>query len=487
MLSSCGEFGDMNVDPNNPSSAPTATLLTSSQASLSGLLGATTPVLYVQHLAETQYTEDSRYDVTQFDFNGWYTGPLINLQEIIRLNTDENTRDGASAYGSNANQIAVARIMKAYYFHTMTDRWGALPYSEALQGADDFAPAYDSQEDIYRSLLTELTEAAAQIDGGAGVAGDIIFGGNMAAWEGFANLLRANIALRMSDVDAATAQSQFEDAVADGILVEDITFNHLAETNYQNPWYGRFITRTDYAVSEAMIDQLIAFNDPRLPAYAAPALGTVVSKTLTTANYNGMPYGIDAAGDIPNQDVSFITPMIIYTQDAPQYIFSEAQIHFMLAEAAQNGWAVGGTAQGHYEMGIQASFEQWGVMDIGTYTYPNIAAITPANEASLDVIDYATYIAQPGVAWDAANAMDLIATQKWMALFMGGYEAWSEWRRLDAPALTPAVDALNQSGEIPVRHAYPGTESDINADNYAAAVAAQGDDVLDTRLWWDVN
>lgn len=484
LFSSCGEFGDMNLDPNEPSTAPTSTLLTSAQASMSGTVGATLPTLYVQHLAETQYTEASRYGTRQFDFNGFYTGPLINLEEIIRLNTDEATADLASADGSNANQIAVARIMKAFYFQIMTDRWGALPYTDALKGREDFSPSYDMQEDIYAALVTELTEAVAQIDGGSGVSGDIIFSGDMSAWAAFANTLRANLALRMSDADPATAQAQFEDAVSDGLITSSVTFNHLADANYQNPWFGRFITRTDYAVSEALIDQLKAINDPRLPAFAEPALLSVTGDVLDADDYQGMPYGIQNAGDIENASVSFITSNQIYTQDAPQYIMSMAQVNFMLAEAAVKGWSVGGDAESFYNAGIQASLTQWGVMDIGSYVYgPN----SPVEGASLAVLDYADYIAQADVAYSAATAMDQIATQKWIALYLSGYEAWAEWRRLDAPSLTPAPDFQNNSGAIPVRQGYPTSEFDLNRDNYEAAVSAQGEDGLDTNLWWDVN
>ena len=485
-LTACSDFGDMNVDPNSPSVAPTSTLLTNAEASISGLIGATTPTLYVQHLSETQYTEDSRYGTVQFDFNGWYTGPLINLEEIIKVNSDEETRERASAYGSNNNQIAVARILKAYYFGAMTDRWGALPYTEALLGREDFSPAYDMQEDIYPALITELEEAAAQIDGGAGVDGDIIFGGNMGSWARFANTLRANMAMRMSDVSSA-AQGIFEDAVADGLITSDVSFTHLANADYQNPWYARFITRTDYSLSEPLVDELVALNDPRLPAFATPALGTVTSKTLDYSNFVGMPYGVANAGDIPNQNVSFMSQDIIYTQDAPQYIFTVAQVNFMLAEAAVKGWAAGGTAAQFYADGIEASFAQWGVLDIGTYVYPNMNSIAPANEATVDVIDYADYMLQPEVVFNPATAMEQIATQKWIALYLQGYEAWAEWRRLDAPALAPAPDATNNSGLIPVRHGYPSSENDLNGANYDAIVAAQGADNLDTKLWWDAN
>lgn len=468
-LSACDDFGDMNVNPNAPAFVPPSALLTGvftgadgepgtedNDVGITDLIGATTPVLYVQHLSETQYTTSSRYNTIQFDFNGWFSGPLFNLKEIIDRNTNEETREDASAYGSNNNQIAVARILRAYIFQILTDRWGALPYTEALQGELDFSPAYDKQEGIYLDLINELKEAVAQIDGGSGPAGDILFGGNMTRWAEFGNTLRMSLAMRMSGVTTMEedAQSEFEDAVNGGVITSDVMYEYIGETNNQNPWYGRFITRTDYAISNTLVAFLSLRNDPRLPAFAEPA--------SISGTFVGMPYGIIGAGDIENSDISFITSNIIYTQDAPLPIFTVAQVEFFLAEAALKEWNVSGSAQEHYEAGIQASMEQWGVSS-------------------------ASYLSEAGVAWNEANGMQLIGEQKWVAMYLQGYEAWSEWRRIGFPVLTPAPDAMNNSGEIPVRQAYPSSEADINEVNYAAAVATQGDDGLDTHLWWDVD
>lgn len=481
----CDDFGDMNVDPNKPSRAQTSLLLTGALTSIDNVIGATTPVLYSQHLSETQYTESSRYGVVNFDFNGWYTGPLANLEEIIRINTDEATRDLATASGSNANQIAVARILKAYFFHFMTDRWGALPYFEALKGAENFSPAYNTQEEIYNDLFNELREAVAQMDNGAGVGGDILFGGNMNDWAKFANTLRMTMALRISEVDPSLAASEFADAVSGGVFDdEDVEFQFRNETNYQNPWYGRFITRTDYAVSEPLVNYMKATNDPRLPAYADPALSR-----LSAPGYDkfvGMPYGIEAAGDIPNSDVSFMTSDILAGQDHPLYVFTEAQVRFGLAEGMIRGWINGDAEQMYYDA-IRASFETWDVLDVGEVAIDLEPYYGLNQVVEVDVIDFEDFIDQPEVAWDPANAMEQIMTQKWVALYLQGYEAWAEWRRTGFPMLTPAPDAMNTSGLIPRRHGYPTSEFNLNEANYRAAVAAQGADELDTRLWWDVN
>lgn len=456
---SCDDFGDINLDPNNTVSVAPETLLTNSLVSISSITGSATEVLYTQMMSETQYTDASRYVTVNFDFNGWYTGPLANLKHIIDLNTDEATSADALQSGSNANQIAVARILKAYFFHVMTDRWGPLPYTQSLQGRGNLEPAYDSQEAIYTDIIKELKEAVAQMDGGAGVKGDFVLGGDMAHWAKFANSVRAIAAMRMSNVAPQTAQTEFAAAVASGVILSDdesVYYPYLADANNQNPWFARFITRTDYAISSTLVDYMKPLDDPRLPVYADPA--------PNFGDVRGMPYGIDAAGDIPNDDVSFPGNPGVRGQDAPIAVITNAQMNFMLAEAAHRGW-ISGSAQSYYEAGIAASWRQWGVFDQAAYD---------------------AYIANPAVAWDANKAMELIGNQKWVALYLQGMEAWSEWRRTGYPTLTPAPDALSADGEIPRRFGYPTTERDLNATNYSSALQLLGGpDELNTKLWWD--
>lgn len=455
---SCGEFGEMNIDPNNTTSVAPSSLLTSSLRSVASVLGRADELFYVQMWAETQYTDASRYATVNFDFNGWYTGPLIDLKHIIDLNTDEATKADALVSGSNENQIAVARILRAYFFHTMTDRWGPLPYTQALQGRTNLKPSFDSQESIYLDLIKELKEAVAQM-GGAAVKGDFILGGNMEKWRKFANSLRATMAMRMSKVNPALAQSEFAAAVAAGVITsnaDNVMYPYQADANNQNPWFGAFVTRTDYAISETLVDYMKPLGDPRLNKYADPA--------PNYGDVRGMAYGISNAGDIPNDDISFPGFPAVRGQNAPLAVMTSAQMHFLMAEGAQKGW-ISGDAKALYEGGIAESMKQWGVYTDGGFQ---------------------SFIAQPEVAWNAGKAMELIGYQKWVALYMQGIEAWSEWRRTGYPVLSPAPDPLSADGNIPRRHGYPTTERDINAENYSGALQLLGGpDELSTRLWWD--
>src|SRR5687767_9661696 len=144
------DFGDTNVNPNGTAVPSTAALLTNVLAGLGGLAAQTGPGLYAQQISETQYTEVSLYALPRLEFDFTFAGGLMDLQNIININSDPATKDNATKFGANANQIAVARIMKAYIFWTITDRWGDIPYFDALKGAANLSPKYDTQEAIYK-------------------------------------------------------------------------------------------------------------------------------------------------------------------------------------------------------------------------------------------------------------------------------------------------------------------------------------------------
>lgn len=467
------DFGDLNVDPNNPSDPNTALLLTNAiRSGLSSGIGAVTaadPLLYVQQLSEVFYTNASRYSSRIFDYNALYNGPLNDLQTIIDLNTNTETKSKpyVIAGGSNANQIAAARILKAFIFMQMADRWGDIPYSAALKKLEDITPAFDKQQDVYKALLTELKEAAAGIDGGAGPSGDILLGGDMDWWKQWAASIRLTIALRLSKADPGTGKTEFAAAFNDGVLEDNdhtILYSYLSDANNQNPWYNNYVVakRYDYAISKTLVDKLIAMSDPRLPVFAdKTAAGT----------YVGMPYGLTSpvgysAGTIGNPGNISLIGSAFRQQNSPAGVTTYAQIQFSLAEGAHLGWIAGGEAAAatYYLEGIRASLEQFGVES-----------------------GYAAYVAQPSVVYNPAKAVELIQTQKWIASYLGnGYESWAEWRRTGYPVLTPAPGAAPVSGgQIPRRQAYPTTERDLNSENYNIVIGRQGADELTTRTWVD--
>lgn len=485
MTSGCKKFSDdINTSPNNPTSASNAQLLTYAINQLPGIIESISGALYTQQWSEKPYTDNSRYISVNFDFYNIYSGALENLQTII------NTQNFTVSDGSKNNQLAVARILRAYFYWHMTDRWGDIPYSEALKGMGNFTPKYDAQKDVYYDLLKELKEASAQIDNGNIVKGDILYSGDMASWRRFANSMRAIMALRLSKIDAAKGKQEFAEAVTAGVFTDNsqnAVYVHLASAANQNYWYYvvNVQGRPWYWASKTLVDYMKPLADPRLKIFADPA--------PASGDYNGVPYGLDgnAIGGISSQNVSFIG-VHTRTQNAPCYIITYAQVLLAIAEADKLGWLAGGDADAalKYKAAIEASVRQWNRNSFKSYNdglNKQVEAVPYDKADKGDTTGLAAYLAQPAVAYDPANALQQIGYQRWVHLYMNGYEAWAEWRRTGFPVLTPAPN--NNNIPIPRRQAYPSSEPNINTTNYKAAIQAQpglnGKDDLTGRVWWD--
>ena len=486
MGTGCTKFNEnLNVNPNLPSKASNAQLLTYAINQIPVYVESTTGILYVQQWAEKPYTDASRYLTVNFDFYGIYSNPLMNLKAI--LDTKEfNVNDG-----SKENQLAVARILRAWFYWHTTDRWGDVPYNDALLGRENFTPAYSPQKDIYYDLLKELKEAAAQINEDANpVKGDILFNGNMNLWKRFANSMRLLMALRLTKVDEAKGKPEFADAAAAELMEdnsESAVYIHLANAANQNYWYYVFNVqgRQWNWASKTIVDYMKALNDPRLPIFADPA--------PNGTGYNGVPYGLDgnAVGLIPSASVS-LTGVHVRTQNAPCYILTYAQVEFALAEGAKINWIAGGdaVAEQHYNAGVEASVRQWNRNSYKNYdddVDEQIEKVPYSRDDEGDITGLPAYMAKTEVAYDAADALKKIGYQRWLHLYTNGYEAWAEWRRTGFPELTPAPN--NNNTPIPRRQAYPVKEQNINGTHYQDAIKNQpglnGKDDLTGRVWWD--
>lgn len=463
-IASCNKFKDTNINPTRLTAASTKGLFTNSMQAMSDLMLGNTatsrlPALFVQHLSEGPYPGPSLYSDRNLTFSAWYTGPLYDLQTIINYNNEDNK--GAIGNGSKNNQIGVARILKAWYFLNLTDRFGDIPYSQALKGDEAFSPVYDKQQDIYTNLFKELTEAVAQInESETKIVGDVMLNGDIASWKRFANTIRMVMALRLSKADAAKGKAEYASAVAAGVIssnAQNITYKFLAaDPNNYNPWYNNYSVsnRNDYAISTTMTDYMAPKNDPRLPIYAEVLSGGVIK---------GLPYGRNAAVNIPAAYSRIGT--YFRSSGSLLTLLSYAQVLFMKAEAAKIGYTAGGDAEAeqNYKEAIKQSWTQYGVFTQAAYD---------------------TYIALPTVTYSAVDGYKKIMTEKWVHAYVNhSWEAWNDWRRTGFPILTAAADAVDARG-IPLRIAYPANESTLNGANYKAAVAALGTDDNYAKMWW---
>ncbi len=458
-LWACNDFGDLNKNPNGAETVSASTLLTNAQYNFYNLLNgvgvnAGFGMLMVQHWTQNEYTSRSRYDldVTHFNttFRVLYTDVAKELQRAKELVSDPDAT-------TEENQKHILDIMSAQVFAVLTDGFGDIPYTEALQS--NYFPAYDTQANVYSNLLATLDTAANSLDTSSSSFGakDGVYQGNVDKWKKFANSLLLRYAVRIIDADPTMAQTYITKAINGGLFTSNDDNADFAYPNVDaraNPLYRNHSpqvdNRDDYCVTKLLVDTLNTMNDPRLEKFAKPASGGSIV---------GMEYGLtdNAATELkpttsrPNDAVREAT--------TPFHVLTYAEVQFLLSEVYARGLATG-DAQAAYEAGITASMQQWGIND------------------SDDITDYIT--AHP---YDAGNWKALIGMQKWIALYMNGFEAWNEWRRLDEPNLTPTSNGLINS--IPVKLPYPLSETQNNSEQLGKVTTTPGD--LTSKVWWDKN
>ncbi len=488
---SCGkDFGDINSDPNNPQIVPPEVLLTNCEKILADNVfqNSALPEVLSQTWAQSNYTDISRYDIRPQDQNGWFQSIYsVTLKDLERIVNIVHNKPGLKLAEDN-NKIAIATVLRAYTFEYVSDIFGAVPYKDALEGANNRAPKYDSMRVIYLGIIGELKTAISMMDatydsyGGA----DIIYNGDVAKWKKFAHSLILRIAMRMSDVEAKISQTEIENGYQNAFNSnnDNANFKYLNSTPNNNPIFQIWLSRgvAVLCLSDVLIDSTLKpLNDPRLYVWA--------DERAQGGGYFGRPYGqnsnvaasqgsqlysLPSGAAILNQGRSDFKPYDVLRPDANACLMNYAEVCFILAEAKERGWNVGGSAEQWYNEGIRASMKEWGITDATT-------------------ID--SYLAQPTINYNLATGdwKQKIGVQKWLALFMQGIQAWSEWRRLDFKKfILPVGGSINfdDTKIAPLRLIYPSDEQSLNSANYQNAVlmlGGPGFDKLTTRLWWDVK
>ncbi len=456
----CDEgFEELNTNPNDPITVPSGLLIadvvfTTGNSLYSTFVGGDMGSCWAQHWGKVQYNDEERYIPREGVIE---TTVWKSLYEDVV--SDSRTMQLLAEAEGNANMQGVALVMQAYGYSLLTDMFGNIPFSDAIKASEgNFTPAYDSQEAVYTGILAMLDQADQLLaeDGGTiNNLSDILYHGDWSKWEKFANSLKFRCLMRISgkkdvsaDLKALMNRNMFTSNDDEAKLV------YLSANPSANPLYETIVfgTRGEHKMNSKLVDMLAETNDPRLEVYAQPN---------ADGEYRGKPAGIE---DLPNDTYNYDNVSAIGTfylqPETPAYFVAYSELLFLMAEAANRG-LIDGTPSDLYEQAIAASFA--------------------AND--LSAADAATYLAQGSVAYSAANGLRQIGEQKWIALFCQGVEAWTEWRRTGFPALQPALEGA--ISEIPSRYTYPSIEQSVNKAAYEAAVAAQGANLLTTKVWWD--
>ena len=484
MLASCDL--DINENPNNPASSDITPelMFPAVENSIADCIGdqmfnyggffaqyfEQAPTAYQYNkLAELDINEGT--DLFNRCYSALYAGALMDIKDIMGK-TD------------NPSNLFALTVMRAQAFQVLVDNLDKAPYTEALQGSENAMPAWDEGKTVYEGVLAELDEAEAALGSEAITMTDPLLDKNISQWRGYANALRLRMYMRLIDSGSAAYQDKAKALVAannffSGNVAWDVYSN--ASGQY-SPWYGAYyrLGTVNHCAAYPIVSYMLSTEDPRIGAYL-----DVASKTNT---YYGQlpgcktlmgPWSGGEAADWKNENVSNIKYSEVAA--APIYLFTQAELQFLIAEVQLRFNNNATAAKAAYEAAVEADFASRGVK--------GAAEFLATNRASFD--------AQAS----ADSKLKLIYMQKWTAFFMRNHmEAWSEIRRTDVPALSsktakqvfddetsytageliePGVNNI-VGGGLAKRVPYPSNARTLNRNTPEAKL-------LSDRVFWDTK
>ncbi|WP_269222705.1 SusD/RagB family nutrient-binding outer membrane lipoprotein [Flavobacterium sp. IMCC34518] len=412
-----------------------------------------------------------------------YQKEMVNAYNLEKLTKDKYPQF-----------YAWSLILKVYAMHKTTDYYGPIVYSGF--GNEDGTTPYDSQKAVYDKFFVEL-KTAVDILNTKATSNDVNFfadandptdgttaKGNIVKWIKFANSLRLRLAMRISNIDQVKAKAEAEAALAGYGVITSNADNMLYKgehpvKTYTGPW-------ADINAGGAITSIMNGYNDPRRSVYF---------KTTSIGTYQGIRMGTLVNDDYRFAKADQFSQVGSIVENGMIPWFCAAESHFLKAEAALKGWNVGGSAQSFYESGIATSFAQLGVGDVVTYTNDDVLMaanyVDPLNATNNIVAQNLVTVKWSDVASNEVKLQKII-TQKWIAGFPDGQEAWAETRRTGYPKLFLPANNLS-AGKIPAgtfvrRLNFYVNEKTTNPAGYAQGVSLLGGvDTGATRLWWDTG
>lgn len=461
------DFEEMNINPNDASVISADLVLPTALENIAdswwgqetryARLNLDGGALWIQHLARRIYTnEGDTYELSallpQENWQELFNTSMLNFHRVQTLGVESG----------NENYQGVALTMKCFTFAVLTDIWGDIPYTEALQGTGEtpiYSPAYETQEAVYGHILRDL-EAANQLLKTDGTpissAADIMFKGDILKWKKFANSLIIKLANRQAAKKTAESMALLNKIISTPAeypifesTADAASIVHSAVLPSNNIWHQVLVqnSRTDWRMSQTLINKLKELNDTRITVFANPVAGT-------TNVYEGMPNGLPDALATTYGNTSYPGDFF-QSPTSPTVFMNYAELLFALAEAKLGGYLTeGNSAQEYFEAAIEASFTQYG-LSVPTGYITALGAVSKAK----------------------------IMEQKWIALFGEGIEAWTEYRRTGLPDIMQfdARAAFENDGVLPTRIFYPASEYSLNGSNISKSTTT---DDMKTKLWW---
>ena len=410
---------------------------------------------------------------------GWYTYPLRDLKPKIESNFEEIRR----ITNGEGLTYAVALVLRAQGYLTLTDMYGPL-----IIGADaSDANAYTSQKDVYAKILNDLDSATAvmsqalAVDASATVGAeyDQVYQGKLSAWLKYANSLKLRMAIRMRFVEPDKARQIGEQAVKDGVMTgndDNLTISYTPN--------GLYKTSVEWGDTRACADiesYMNGYHDPRIEKYfSAPA--TEGDRTIV---------GIRAGANVGNKATADALYSAANVGQSDRGIWmTAAEVTFCRAEGALAGWSgMGGTVGELYNKAVTLSFEQWGAKGVDDYLSNDTYKQADYVDAEGGYGGNATAKSTVTVKWDDSATdevkLERLITQKWIALFPNGQEAWCDLRRTGYPKVFAPAQSTAANISVANRIPFDPQERIRNKTNYDKAVQLLGGaDDYATKMWW---
>jgi hypothetical protein len=462
------DFTEVNTNPNTLSAVRPESLLESAiyatvQANQNRALRLTHELMQV-HVTTINSDEIHRYIIrpseSDYMWRNWYQ-QLTNFNDMY-----EKAAVLRPAQGYYASYMGMARIMEAWIFSLLTDTYGDVPFTEALQGRDGiYQPKFDAQKLIYDSLFTKFEEANNLLALNAVLPEalkprDPLYTGDIVRWRKFGNSMYLRLLMRVAHKTELNAQAKIKEILETNPSKYPLMVNNdesaILRFTTTPPFVSAFNTFRDYdfngdnGLSQFFINTLNAWEDPRRTKWAT---------TVGTNLYEGM-----VSGYAPGTQVERLSAYQAALKNDPLLgnILNYPELQFMIAEAALRGY-FNGNPKTFYENGVNNAITLWGLA-------------VPTG-----------HLAKPEIAWVEAESfsqkLEKIMTQKYFTLFFTDFQSWFEYRRTGLPNL-PIGPGVQNNGEMPARMKYPVLVQALNQANYKAAVLAMGGDDINIKVWW---
>lgn len=512
-LTSCESFLGDNENPNQATSATPELVLPNALVSSANLhLQYSSSAMWINGYTVNAggyggWGATVTYNMTTTNYNTLWSSTyddLINYQYI----EDQTAEDPGLAYFN-----AVAKTMKAFDYAMLVDVFGDAPYTEALSGAENVTPTYDSQIAIYQDLVVQLNAAieiftTADAANSLGTA-DVMFGGDVDLWAQFANTLKLRMLLKMSASSETSSFASSEFAAMNtsvGFLTEDAKINpgYIATDGKQNPLWNRYHTNAAGSLAgqgRQAIPSIYTYS-----FYDGTKILDLGRGAATYRSFNSnTPVGqlgnlIDNPAALANQTAWYVGSgsgasasdaiglLKGRTADYPILIASES--YLLQAEAYMKGFLTGDDMAA-FEDGVTASFR---------YLYEDITGATSEDwDPEADFELYKTdnpnnYLVNYDLASSPAQKLEAIITQKYVALnFINGHESWADFRRTGYPKIVNGsanptlsfasiLSSSTRADKLPIRYLYASSEYQLNPDNVPAGI-----DQFSSLVFWQAQ